>query len=164
VQISIFAVPASGDEAAADALNQFLSAHRIIAVDRQLVANGANSYWSLCVSYIVGATNHAAHAQTARRVGAKIDYRETLPAEAFAVYAQLRVLRKELAERDGIPVYAVFTNEQLGAIFERRITTQTALREIAGIGQARGEKYGAVVMALMARLFAEPPAVHADET
>ena len=43
----------------------------------------------------------------------KIDYKAVLSEGAFAVFSLLRDLRKTLAEAEGVPIYAVFTNEQL---------------------------------------------------
>lgn len=53
------------------------------------------------------------------------------------------------AERDGVPPYAVFTNEQLAAIVQGRMTMATALKAIDGIGDARIDKYAAPVPAIM---------------
>lgn len=85
-----------------------------------------------------------------------IDYREVLSAEDFAVYAKLRDLRKQLAERDGVPPYAVFTNEQLAAIVQGRVDNLTALKAIDGIGDARVEKYGLSVLTLLQGLSGKP--------
>ena len=41
-----------------------------------------------------------------------------------------------------MPAYALFTNEQLAEMVQRRVRTLAALREIAGVGEARIEKYG----------------------
>lgn len=43
----------------------------------------------------------------------KIDYRDILKPEDFTIYSKLREIRKEIAEKNGVPVYTVFTNEQL---------------------------------------------------
>ena len=43
----------------------------------------------------------------------RIDYKEVLSAPEFERFARLRLLRKELAEKEGVPAYAIFTNEQL---------------------------------------------------
>lgn len=54
-----FSVPPHGGEAEAK-LNQFLSTHRITAVDRQFVSDGSTSYWALCVSYLEASAARAA--------------------------------------------------------------------------------------------------------
>lgn len=49
----------------------------------------------------------------------RIDYKETLPPAEFARFSKLRELRKQIAEAEGLLVYAVFTNEQLAAIAQK---------------------------------------------
>ncbi|QLH37826.1 MAG: HRDC domain-containing protein [Defluviicoccus sp.] len=48
-----------------------------------------------------------------------------------------------------MPIYAVFTNEQLAEIARRRVDTLTALGAIDGIGPARLERYGAAVLSIV---------------
>lgn len=144
MKLRFFTIPIRGGGGdAADELNRFLSAHRILSVDRSFVQDGANSAWALCVSFET--------AEESPQVGkrGKIDYREVLNEQDFAAFAKLRTLRKELAEKEGIPAYAVLTNEQLAEMVQRRVLTATALREIAGIGDARIEKYGEAFLRLL---------------
>ena len=79
----------------------------------------------------------------------KIDYREVLSEADFAVFAKLRALRKTLADAEGVPAYALFSNEQLAEMAQRRVRTASALREIAGVGEARLEKYGADFLSIL---------------
>ena len=58
------------------------------------------------------------------------------------MFARLREIRKEIAQADAVPVYTVFTNEQLAQMVQARATTKAALEKIAGVGDARIEKYG----------------------
>lgn len=76
----------------------------------------------------------------------KIDYKDVLNETDFVIYARLRDLRKDLAEREATPVYNIFTNEQLAAIVQQRIVTKSALLAVEGIGQTRVEKYGKAFM------------------
>ncbi len=72
----------------------------------------------------------------------KVDYREVLNEQDFAVFAKLRDLRKEIAQASGVPVYAVFNNEQLAKMVQEKARTKADLEAIAGVGDARIEKYG----------------------
>ena len=85
----------------------------------------------------------------------KVDYREVLSPEDFAVFARLRQVRKEIAQAEAVPVYTVFTNEQLAQMVQARATTKAALEKIAGVGDARIEKYGARVLEFLRRQWAE---------
>jgi len=150
MQLRFFTIPIHGGDEAADELNRFLGIHRILAVDRSFVQDGANSAWALCVSFELA----EGRPQPGKR--GKIDYREVLNEQDFAIFAKLRSLRKELADNEGIPAYAVLTNEQLAELVQRRVQTATALREIAGIGDARIEKYGERFLRLLREALPAP--------
>jgi superfamily II DNA helicase RecQ len=143
MQLRFFHVPVLGGEEAAEALNRFLSSRRILGLERELVQDGANSAWALCVSY----EEPAGPSRSGKR--GQVDYKERLSEADFVVYARLRSLRKELAERDEVPAYTVFTNEQLAAMVQGRATSPEALLEIPGVGQARVDKYGEAFLALL---------------
>ena len=67
----------------------------------------------------------------------------------FALFAKLRDLRKKLAEQEGVPAYALFTNEQLAQMAQQRVTTQAQLAALDGVGPARIEKYGEAFLNLL---------------
>ena len=109
MQLRFFNLPIHGPAEAVEELNQFLASRRVLAVDRQFVTDGPNSAWSLCVSY------DASPAATRPPVigkRPKVDYRELLTPPEFAVFSRPRGLRKEKADAEAVPAYAVFTNEQ----------------------------------------------------
>ncbi len=137
MQLRFFTIPIHGGEAAAEDLNRFLSMHRILAVDRSFAQDGASSAWALCISF----EPSDGRTQTAKP-RPKIDYREILNEQDFALFARLRAVRKTLADSEGIPAYALFTNEQLAEMVQRRVRTKSAMGNIPGIGAARLEKYG----------------------
>lgn len=149
MKLQFFAVPAMQPEGAVEALNGFLGTHRVVGLDRQFVSDGASSFWSVCVSYL-----DASQGAPAPFRKEKVDYRQVLDERDFLVYAELRALRKTIAEQDGLPAYALFTNEQLAEMVTRRAVTTAAMGEIEGIGKARLEKYGATFAATLARVLA----------
>jgi superfamily II DNA helicase RecQ len=116
-----------------------LGSHRVLGVDRQLVDRGANSFWTLCVEYLPGVAGAAAAAFDKK---ARIDYRDVLPPEDFLVFVKLRDLRKQLAQTEAVPVYTIFTNDQLAEMVRRRLHTLADLQTIIGVGEARVTKYG----------------------
>ena len=121
----------------------------MLSVERQFVPDGANSFWAMCLCYddSTTATPLTRPGFTAKR--GKVDFKEVLSDSEFAVFARLRALRKERADADGVPAYAVFTNDQLAEMVQHRAVTVAALREIAGVGEARAEKYGAAFLAVL---------------
>ncbi len=154
MKLEFFTVPLHDGESAAEQINQFLGAHRIVSLDKAFVEDGVNSVWTFCVTYIEGDGRPPAMKK------GKVDYRDVLSETEFALYAKLRAQRKEMAEREGVPPYALFTNQQLADMVQRRVTTLEGLREINGIGEARIEKYGESMLALLreeAPKLAQPP-------
>ncbi|MBL8482677.1 MAG: hypothetical protein JNJ60_10800 [Rhodocyclaceae bacterium] len=137
MKLEFFTIPALSPQAAVDELNRFLDAHRVSHIERQFVADGAASYWSVCVTWIGGDTPVAFDA-AARR--GRVDYREVLGAEEFAVYDRLRTLRKRLAEADGLPPFAVFTyprHDSMGAL--RRAEKRSAFRRMHAFATGKAE-------------------------
>lgn len=147
MRFDFFMIPVRDGEAATEELNRLLSSARILTVDRQFVSDGINSHWSICVASQSGSVG-----KQSNRKKQNVDYREILSEEDFAIYARLRTLRKELADREGVPVYAVFTNEQFAEIVRTRTETLSSMRAI----DARVEKYGESVVAFMTNVLSVP--------
>jgi len=116
----------------------------VLAVKKEFVAEGENSFWTFCVEYLESAPGGLGAGGLGGRP--KVDYKEVLKPEEFQVFSRLREWRKGVAEQEGVPVYAVLTNEQLAQIIQKRVSSKTALKEIEGVGDARVEKYGDAVL------------------
>jgi len=58
----------------------------------------------------------------------------------------LRVLRKELADKDGLPPYVIFHDATLKEMASRYPRTSEALQKISGVGEAKLLKYGEVFL------------------
>ena len=142
-----FSVPVSNPDPAAAEINRFLARHRILHVDRQWVPDGRNSAWHFCVDYI--AAGSSTDIQGTGRSQAKIDYKEVLEEKDFQVFAKLRAQRKEISEAEGVPLFAVFTNEQLAEMARKRPRDLGEFRTIAGIGEKKAGRYGARFLALI---------------
>jgi DNA helicase-2/ATP-dependent DNA helicase PcrA len=66
-----------------------------------------------------------------------------------ALFERLRVWRAARAKEQGAPAFVVFTDATLVAIAEQRPTTVAALVAVPGIGQAKLDRYGEDVLALV---------------
>jgi superfamily II DNA helicase RecQ len=143
VKLRFFKIPIQNPDPFAAEANAFLTAHRVAQIDRQFVADGGNSFWTICVTYLDTGTRPTQEKRS------NTDYRDALPEAQFRVFAKLRTLRKELAEKEGVPAYALFTNEQLAEMVRRGASSLTALKTINGVGQARAEKYGEAFLAVL---------------
>jgi len=149
MRFHIITAPVHHAEAALEELNTFLARHRVLAVDRQLVQDGGQSAWTFCITWVPLDTDADADAADDPSKKGRIDYREVLSEQDFAVFVKLRDLRKQLSEREGVPPYALFNNEQLAEMVRRRATTTTDLGRIHGVGPARVERYGAAFVELL---------------
>jgi superfamily II DNA helicase RecQ len=155
MRLHFITVPIHGSADAEAELNQFLAAHRVIAVDRQLVADGQRSAWAICVTYV---DTPAAGATLDASKKSRVDYRDLLPGPEFQVFARLRDLRKQLADKEGVPPYALFTNEQLADMVRRPVRSLADLARLDGVGPARLEKYGRAFLDLLLSAPAAPAA------
>lgn len=150
MQFHFFTVPAIDSTTAQDTLNAFCASHRIVSVEREWIPSGLQSQWAFCVTITEGAGSISPASKSSRSNAAtRIDYKQLLSEADFKLYADLRLWRKATAEREGVPVYAIVTNEQLAEVVTKRVTTLTAMREIPGIGPARVERYGEQLIARM---------------
>jgi superfamily II DNA helicase RecQ len=143
-------VPSTAPASAEQELNSFVRSHRVLAVDRRWVEQGMSSFWSFCIDYLDGAGASPSSNKTAG-AKAKVDYKDVLKPDEFALYARLRELRKEMAATEAVPVYTLFTNEQLAQMVQSRAASKTDLEKIAGVGDARLEKYGPRFLEVLAQ-------------
>lgn len=153
-----FSIPAMMPDAMQDDMNRFCAAHRVISIEKQFVQDGERSYWAVCVSYV----EKQAGPLSPRK--GNVDYREVLSAADFALFAKLRDLRKRLAEREGVPAYALFTNEQLAQMAQQRMTTKADLAALDGVGPARLEKYGEAFLNLLLSARVHDPGTSSNGT
>ena len=55
MSLYFFAIPALDPHRVQDELNRFCAGQRVVAVERQFVAAGLDSYWAVCVTVASGA-------------------------------------------------------------------------------------------------------------
>ena len=138
-------IPANGQGSAKEELNKLLRNGRIASVKKEFVSNGEDSFWAFCIEFLDGPLGVMDKGRGS--AGPKIDYKEVLNAADFVVFARLRDLRKAVSEKEAIPAYSIFTNEQLAAMVTGKMDSLTALGTIPGVGAARLDKYGAAFLA-----------------
>ena len=133
MQLKLFVLPIKNLDAAEAEMNGFLRGHRVLAVKKEFVPDGENSFWTFCVEYLDGA---GAGALLPGGKLPKVDYKEVLKPEEFEVFSRLRDWRKAVAEKEGVPVYVVLTHEQLAQMVQKKVNSKTGLKEIEGVGDA----------------------------
>ena len=154
--LRFFVVPVHDTGALAQELNGFLTGHKVVSIDRHLIDEGSNSFWAICVDYLSHAPGTPLHHSNVSR--SRVDYKAILPAEEFVVFSRLRELRKELAQTEAVPVYALFTNEQLAQMVQRRCQSKSELAQIERVGNSRIDKYAERILILLRALEARPDA------
>ena len=73
-----------------------------------------------------------------------------IPCDVF-LFETLRQMRKEIAEREGVPPYIVFGDTTLRWIAREYPETEEALRAIPGVGATKLRNYGDAVLRLVTR-------------
>jgi len=134
MKIKFYHIPAIDFEESENELNNFCASKRVASIEKEFVLNGDRSFWSICVSYI--------EKSEILKTKGKIDYKEVFDEQDFALFVKLRELRRKVAESEGVPAYALFTNEQLSIIVRDKIEKIDGLNSISGIGKSRIDKYG----------------------
>ena len=72
----------------------------------------------------------------------KTDYKKVLSEKEFEIFSKLREIRKQLAIKDAVQAYLVFTDEELANIARLPNIELGKLISIKGIGEKKVEKYG----------------------
>lgn len=136
-------------------LNAFVRGHTVLSVAQHWVDQGPTSFWSFCVDYVESGGTGSTGGSPSRggRQRERVDYRVKLGEERFQLYMKLSDLRKELSQADGVPLYNIFNNEQMSQMIERQARTKADLEAIAGVGDARIEKYGPRFVELLTSLW-----------
>lgn len=143
MQVRVFTIPLFDNLAQTDEMNAFLRSQKVLTLDRQQVTVGEQAFWTFCVTYMPQGGYSNSGGQQAK--GGKVDYKNVLDQETFAVFSRLRSIRKQLAEQDAIPAYAVFTDSELAEIAQLEHIDPLSIQTIQGIGQKKADKYGAVL-------------------
>lgn len=105
-QFKFFHIATNGDPTAAEEFNRFLRSVRVLSARPELVHDGSNSFWGCAVEYLDG-DHESSKSGGSKGERKKLDYREILPPEDFTIFAKLREWRKEVADREAVPVYTV---------------------------------------------------------
>ena len=143
MQLKIFDITSVGSEETMETVNRFLRSVKVLDIDRQFYYSSDKvGHWSLLVTYLPQA-GPASSVPFEKRE--KIDYKSVLSEADFEKFSRLRALRKQLAESDAVPAYAVFTDAELAQIARLPSIDALSVLKIEGIGEKRLEKYGQLI-------------------
>ena len=152
----VFLIPVLYGEDATEELNAFVASHRIADIERKWIDQGTQSAWAFCVEYVLASPTIASNprSQLSRN---RIDYNTILSPDEFTIFSLLRELRKELSQQEGLPVFALFSNEQLVQMVQRRCSSKADLLSIEGIGEAKVDKYSEKLLATLSKFASAQP-------
>jgi ATP-dependent DNA helicase RecQ len=77
-----------------------------------------------------------------RSAGGATPARPAMSGPAEAAFEELRTLRRELADRQGVPAYVIFSDQVLREMVARRPVTRGELLEVPGVGPVKLDRYG----------------------
>ena len=131
----IFLVPVLYGDDVTGELNAFIASHRVAHIERQWIDHGSQSAWAFCVDYVVATPIHDGlpRSQLNRN---RIDYKTILTPDEFTIFSLLRELRKEFSQQEGVPVFALFSNEQLAQVVQWRFGNSGNAASIVDARQA----------------------------
>lgn len=134
MQIKIFTIPILGGERINEEVNAFLRSKRVLHVDNQMVNHEGSAFWCFCIKYL--------DTDVPQAKKKKVDYKDVLDEESFRRFTEMRQIRKRISQDEGIPAYAVFTDEEMAGLAKLAQLTPTTMRSVKGIGIKKVEKFG----------------------
>lgn len=145
MQVKFFTIPVNDPADGEKELNAFLRGNRVLEVIHEFVADGANSRWCLLVQYLDGPVKYRGAASSQER----IDYKNVLDETAFARFCALRKARKAVADAEGVPAFALFTDKQMAELAGFENLSLADMEKVKGLGPAKVEKYGPAILRLI---------------
>lgn len=143
MQLKIFDITSVGSEETMETVNRFLRSVKVLDIDRQFYYSSDKvGHWSLLITYL---PQQGAATFPAFEKREKVDYKTVLNEVDFDKFSKLRAIRKQLAESDAVPAYAVFTDAELAQIAQLPNIDAMSVLKIQGIGEKRLEKYGKLI-------------------
>ena len=139
MQIRIFNIPLTDTGELLAELNRFMAGHKVLEVEQRFFQNEKGGCWSFCVRHIPTTLSGG---QSSGSGKAKVDYKQVLSESEFTLFSRLREIRKVLSAEDGVPAYAVFTDEELAGIARLGEPTEKGMLSVPGIGEKKVARYG----------------------
>lgn len=140
MQYKFFTIPVNNPtKEKEEELNAFLLSHTIVETEKQLIKTETDAYWTFCIKYIAN-TSSIFLSQNEKKE--KTDFKAILDEKTFDRFSRLREIRKQIANREAIPAYAVFTNDELIEIAKMEILNTQNMLQHSEIGNKKVEKYG----------------------
>lgn len=148
MQYEIFTIPVTGGSDVLERMNRFLRGNKVVQVCQKMVEMEGMAYWTFCIQYLPASPGMTLGGERKE----KIDYKNVLNEEQFALFCRMRACRKQIAEEDAVPAYAVFTNAELAVLAKMDDLNERSMLKVDGIGKKKVEKYGSLFLELMRKM------------
>ncbi|MDH4350631.1 MAG: ATP-dependent DNA helicase, partial [Gemmatimonadota bacterium] len=109
-----------------------------VTVPDMVAAFGRARVTSPAESRSAGGRRQRAPVEASARAGTDVSSRS--PSDPL--FQRLRVLRKQLADAQGVPAYIVFGDQVLWDMIAQHPTTPAELLQVSGVGPVKAERYG----------------------
>jgi len=136
MQIKVFTIPVGDNSTALSEMNKFLRSKKILEVRENFVSNDNAAYWCFSVRYI-----EQQFSPSSENRSKKVDYKAVFDEKTFQKFTKLREIRKKVAAEDGIPAFAVFTDEELAGLAKLDSITTKGMLSVKGIGDKKVERF-----------------------
>lgn len=142
MQVKLFTLPVFVNDTSVEDLNFFLRSVRVLEIKKEFVNASSGQYWVFCITYLPISGSVSANVNLPQERREKVDYKNVLTETEFERFTLLRKIRKQIAEDDAVPPYAVFTDAELAGLSKIENLNPSAMQKIDGIGKKKVEKYG----------------------
>jgi superfamily II DNA helicase RecQ len=120
-----------------DLVQQFCLNKRIHRIETRFFSRNNQPFWTVAIHYGVILEEDRKNAEVSQK-----DTSYGLDDQQKALLVRLKELRRETADKLGLPVYLIATNAHLAQMILQKCTTLESLKLVKGFGAARIEKYG----------------------
>lgn len=140
ILIQIFNIYEESSVRDVEDLNAFIRSHRVIEIDKKCcIKKHGKILWTFCIKYVINLESQA-------YPKSKIDYKSVLSEEEFIKFSRLREIRKKIATDEGLPAFAIFTDEELSFMAKLEKLNIQSLKNIKGIGEKKASKFGHLII------------------
>lgn len=136
MQIKLFTIPVHDNGTQCNEMNRFLRSRKVLEVGENFVSKENGAYWCFSVRYMEQQYNPLAENR-----GKKVDYKEILDEATFSKFSKLRDIRKRIAAEEGLPAYAIFTDDELAGLARLKTITRKEMLSIKGVGEKKVERF-----------------------
>ena len=142
-----------------------MSNYEIVSVNEHFFTRLDQPYLAIMINYKLPPIAVAsAQVETGRREKRREEtWREYVAESDIPLFNALRDWRLERSKRDGLPIYVIFTNRELGAIIAARPASISQLGQVQGVGSGKIKSYGTEVLTVLGQIERAPTPERAEE-